>query len=250
MKSPVTTRLIDIVFPGDTNHHGTLFGGVGLALMDKVAFIVASRHAPVNFVTASCERIDFKMPANLGEIIELNGRIVRVGRRSMAVEVELIAEELVSGKRRQCSCGIFNMVGIDESYFRDDRRLPPVMPVSPELDDELRMVEMVFPEQTSHYGSLYGGHAMAAMSKGAFVTATRHCRKPVVLASSRRVDFAGRIQQGEVMEVRSRLVATGTTSMTIRVGLWAENVQSGESRQCAEGEFVMVAKSATSGIGE
>lgn len=42
----VTTqvRLIDMVFPGDTNHHGTLFGGVALAHMDKVAFIAASRH--------------------------------------------------------------------------------------------------------------------------------------------------------------------------------------------------------------
>ena len=28
-------RLIDMVFPGDTNHHGTLFGGVALAHMDK-----------------------------------------------------------------------------------------------------------------------------------------------------------------------------------------------------------------------
>ena len=32
-------QLIDIVFPGDTNHHGTLFGGVALAHMDKVAFL-------------------------------------------------------------------------------------------------------------------------------------------------------------------------------------------------------------------
>ena len=53
MSAPATTRLVDIVFPGDTNHHGTLFGGVGLSQMDKVAFITAARHAPVDFVTAS-----------------------------------------------------------------------------------------------------------------------------------------------------------------------------------------------------
>ncbi|MGO4386789.1 acyl-CoA thioesterase [Microvirga sp. 2YAF29] len=69
------TCLIDIVFPGDTNHHGTLFGGIGLAHMDKVAFIAASRHAHVDFVTASCERIDFEAPAHMGEIVELTGRI-------------------------------------------------------------------------------------------------------------------------------------------------------------------------------
>ena len=80
--SPGNTRLIDIVFPGDTNHHGTLFGGVGLAHMDKVAFIAAARHARVDFVTASCERIDFVAPARLGDIVELTGRVVRAGRRS------------------------------------------------------------------------------------------------------------------------------------------------------------------------
>ena len=44
-------RLIDMVFPGDTNHHGTLFGGVALAHMDKVAFLAASRHGRAPFVT-------------------------------------------------------------------------------------------------------------------------------------------------------------------------------------------------------
>ena len=32
-----STCLIDLVFPGDTNHHGTLFGGAGFALMDRIA---------------------------------------------------------------------------------------------------------------------------------------------------------------------------------------------------------------------
>lgn len=52
-------RLIDMVFPGDTNHHGTLFGGVALAHMDKVAFLAASRHGRAPFVTAASQRIDF-----------------------------------------------------------------------------------------------------------------------------------------------------------------------------------------------
>ena len=50
-------RLIDMIFPGDTNHHGTLFGGTALAHMDKVAFLAASRHGRATFVTAASERI-------------------------------------------------------------------------------------------------------------------------------------------------------------------------------------------------
>ncbi|MPT23751.1 MAG: hypothetical protein E2577_12570 [Starkeya sp.] len=65
---PAPTTLVDIVFPGAVNHHGTLFGGAGLAFMDRVAFVAATRHGRVPFVTASCERVDFRKPAHIGEI--------------------------------------------------------------------------------------------------------------------------------------------------------------------------------------
>ena len=57
------SRLIDLVFPGETNHHGTLFGGSALSYMDKLAYIIATRHGHCDFVTASCEKIDFAAPA-------------------------------------------------------------------------------------------------------------------------------------------------------------------------------------------
>ncbi|MEP9375976.1 acyl-CoA thioesterase [Aquabacter sp. CN5-332] len=239
---PRLTRLIDIVFPGDTNHHGTLFGGIGLAQMDKVAFIAAARHAPVDFVTASCERIDFDAPAHLGDIVELTGRVTRVGGRSLGVEVELIAEAPLSGARRRCGAGVFNMVAVGDGLERMGGRLPPLSPlVQPAVEEDLRMVEMVFPEKTSHYGSLYGGNALAAMGKAAFVAATRRCRKAVVMASSRRVDFEHQIQTGEVVELVPRITGTGRTSMTVEVELCAENLHSGERRTCGRGLFVMVA---------
>ncbi len=45
------TRLMEMVFPGQANHYGTLFGGQALALMDKAAFMVASRYARLPVVT-------------------------------------------------------------------------------------------------------------------------------------------------------------------------------------------------------
>jgi len=234
------TRLVDIVFPGDTNHHGTLFGGVGLAHMDKVAFIAASRHAYVDFVTASCERIDFIASARLGEIVELTGHVVKVGRRSLSVEVDLVAEVPISGERRQCARGLFNMVTSEEGAKACGGRLPALATTSM-ADSQMSMVEIVFPEQTSHYGSLYGGNALAAMGKAAFVCATRHCRKAVVMASSHRVDFESQIQKGEMIEIMPRISKIGRTSMTVEVQLWAENLQSGVRRACGQGTFVMVA---------
>lgn len=104
-ETPAPATLIDIVFPGDTNHHGTLFGGAGLALMDRTAFIVATRHGRVPFVTASCDRVDFHAPAHIGHIVSCSGRPIRVGRRSMVVEVDMIAEDLTAGTRDLCARG-------------------------------------------------------------------------------------------------------------------------------------------------
>ncbi len=80
------TSLIDIVFPGDTNHHGTLFGGTGLALMDRVAFIAATCFGRTPFATASFERNDFRQPAHIGHIIEPTARLLKAGHHSLAVD--------------------------------------------------------------------------------------------------------------------------------------------------------------------
>ncbi len=179
----VGVRLIDMIFPGDTNHHGTLFGGVALAHMDKVAFLTASRHGRAPFVTASCERIDFVAPALKGELIEATGRIVRVGSRSCDVEVDLVAEALLSGERRLCTRGLFTLVAVKRDATR--LTLPPVpTTVEEATDSALRMMDMVFPPQTNHYGTLFGGDALRMLGKGAFIAATRATRAVMVMAAS------------------------------------------------------------------
>lgn len=233
-------RLIDMVFPGDTNHHGTLFGGVALAHMDKVAFLAASRHGRAPFVTASSDRIDFAAPALQGELIEATGRVVRVGTSSLDVEVELAAEALITGLRRLCTRGRFTLVAVKGPDTR--LPLPPIVPASPEPDgDSLHMVDMVFPPRTNHYGTLFGGDALRMLGTAAFVAATRHARGVMVMAASDRVDFRSPVLQGEMVELIARVKMTGRASTRVGVELWAENLLTGERRHAASGEFVMVA---------
>ena len=58
---------------------------------------------------------------------------------------------------------------------------------------ETRIVEMVFPNQAR----LFGGDALRLMDMAAFVAASRHARKPVVTASSERIDFHVPVRQSE-----------------------------------------------------
>jgi acyl-CoA hydrolase len=233
-------RLIDMVFPGDTNHHGTLFGGVALAHMDKVAFLAATRHGRAPFVTAASEKIDFAAPARAGDMVEATGRVVRVGTSSLDVEVELIAEGPVSGERRLCTRGSFTLVAVKGP----ETRLPlPPLPatITERPGDVLRMAEMVFPPQTNHYGTLYGGDALKMMGKAAFIAASRHARAVMVMAASDRIDFASPIRAGEMVELAARVQMTGRSSLRIGVELWAEDLMTGERRQSATAVFTMVA---------
>lgn len=112
LKDTGETRLVDMVFPEQTNHYGTLFGGQALALMDKTAFIVASRYARRSVVTASSRQIDFHKPARQGQLVELVGRIEKVGTSSITVNVDLHAEDLHSAERHLCASGSFVLVAV------------------------------------------------------------------------------------------------------------------------------------------
>lgn len=107
------TVLVEMVFPGQTNHYGTLFGGQAMALMDKAAFIVASRYARRTVVTASSEKCDFHVPVRQGQLVELRASVVSTGRTSMVVEVDLVAEDLLTGDRQLGTRGKFVMVALD-----------------------------------------------------------------------------------------------------------------------------------------
>lgn len=111
---PTEARLLEIVFPDHTNHLGTLFGGQALAWMDKAAFIAASRYARRTVVTARSDQVDFKLPIRQGQLVETIARVVEVGRTSMQVQVELVAEDLLSGERQVCTRGRFVMIALDD----------------------------------------------------------------------------------------------------------------------------------------
>jgi len=123
---PIEVRMAEIVFPNHTNHMGTLFGGQALAWMDKAALLAAARYSRRTVVTARSDQVDFKLPIRIGQMVETVGRIVEVGRSSMKVEVELIAEDLHNGERKLCTRGHFVMIALD------DAGQPVAVPALPE----------------------------------------------------------------------------------------------------------------------
>lgn len=109
------TRIFKAVFPNTTNHYDTLFGGTAMQLMDEVAFITATRFSRQRMVTVSSDRIDFTKPIPAGTIVELIGRVSKLGKTSLKVQVEIYIEEMYSYSRQKAVKGEFTFVAIDEN---------------------------------------------------------------------------------------------------------------------------------------
>lgn len=110
---PTETRFIEMVFPEQANHYGTLFGGNALNLMGKAAFVAATRQARRSVVMATSDKIEFHEPIHVGQLIELVACVTRIGRSSMTVTVDMIREDPISGLRQCAVRGTFEMVAVN-----------------------------------------------------------------------------------------------------------------------------------------
>ena len=126
----------ELMMPQDANNLGHIFGGVVLSLMDKTAAIAAFRHSRASVVTASIDRVDFREPIHLGDLVIMKASVNFVGRTSMEVGVRVEAEELLTGRRRHTNSCYLTFVAVDRAG-----RPIEVPALIPETPDEKRRYE-------------------------------------------------------------------------------------------------------------
>ena len=109
--------------PGDINANGHIFGGWVLSQMDIAAGIVASRrsHGPV--ATVAIEAMQFIQPILLQDVISIYAQIERVGRTSMAIRIEVIANRNRGLEEVKVTGGLFTFVAFDADHR--PREVPP-----------------------------------------------------------------------------------------------------------------------------
>ncbi|RYY67145.1 MAG: acyl-CoA thioesterase, partial [Comamonadaceae bacterium] len=99
-------------FPGQANHRGMLHGGPAMEWMAKAGFVAATRQVRLPVVMASSEKLDFRAPAYVGDVVEVTASVVRVGRRSVQVQMDMWSESPATGERRHCTSGQFVYVTV------------------------------------------------------------------------------------------------------------------------------------------
>jgi len=127
------TTVAEVMMPHMANQVGNVHGGVILGMLDRVGAVSAIRHAQRICVTASVDRVDFREPIHLGELVTMYASVNYAHRTSIEVGVRVEAENLLTGVRRHTNTCYLTFVALDEAGHP-----VPVPPVVPETDDEKR----------------------------------------------------------------------------------------------------------------
>jgi acyl-CoA hydrolase len=114
-KTPRASRVetAQLVLPGLTNTHGTIFGGMLMQWIDIAGGIASARHAGSAVVTASMDRLHFIEPIRLGEVVILQAQVNYAGKTSMEVGVRVFGENQVTFERRQTTRAYLTFVAVD-----------------------------------------------------------------------------------------------------------------------------------------
>lgn len=108
----------------DINSNGHIFGGWVLSQMDIAGGIIASNVCQGACATVAIEAMEFIAPILVRDVISIYGEVVRRGRTSMAIKLEVVATRDRGASDVKVTEGLFTFVALDESHR--PRPLPPV----------------------------------------------------------------------------------------------------------------------------
>jgi acyl-CoA thioesterase YciA len=130
MPDPYTAIQI-VMMPRDTNPHGTIFGGVILSYIDMAGATAARREvalrggsADIKIVTVAVNRVEFKQPVMVGDVVRFETTVERFGRTSITMRINVVAERV--GREIRVTESEVVYVGVDDS-----RQPVPLLPVRP-----------------------------------------------------------------------------------------------------------------------
>lgn len=130
IKTPGDSEIImtEVVFPNDTNPMGIIQGGRIIQLMDIACAICAQTHSGKIAVTASIDKVSFKAPAKLGDILTIKAKITRAFNTSMEIYAEVWTKRLPELKPTLANKAYFTFVALGANA--KPTAVPPLKPTT------------------------------------------------------------------------------------------------------------------------
>ena len=106
-----------VMMPRDTNALGTIFGGVILSQIDLAAAIEAHKQHPARIVTVSMDKIEFKAPVFVGDLVSFFTETLKIGRTSITIGVRVWAQRRFGGGEHAfVTAAHVTMVAVDAAF--------------------------------------------------------------------------------------------------------------------------------------
>jgi uncharacterized protein (TIGR00369 family) len=124
-------NIAQLMQPEHANNLGNVHGGWIMKLADEAGALACMRHAQRRVVTVAVDSLVFREPIKIGDLVILNAEVTYAGRTSMEAEVQVIAENPISGERTHTNTAYLVYVALD-----DEGRPTLVPPLIAETEDE------------------------------------------------------------------------------------------------------------------
>ncbi len=111
-----------LMTPDMANFSGNVHGGTILKLLDQVAYACASRYSGSYVVTVSVDKVNFKEPIYVGELVTFLASVNHVGRTSMEIGIRVESQNIQKRTIRHTNTCYFTMVAVDEQ--RKPKQIP------------------------------------------------------------------------------------------------------------------------------
>ena len=128
-----TTEMTELVTPVMANLSGKMHGGELLKLLDKVALSCAMRYSSFYCVTLSVDKVVFRQPVYIGELLTFVANVNYTGRTSMEIGIKVVAENLKEKSVRHTNTCYFTMIAVD-----DDGKPTEIPPLNIQTEEQQR----------------------------------------------------------------------------------------------------------------
>jgi uncharacterized protein (TIGR00369 family) len=139
--------IAQLMQPEHANLLGNVHGGWIMKLVDEAGALTCMRHAQRKVVTVAIDSMVFRNPIRIGDLVILNAEVTYTGRTSMEAQVEVLAENPISGQRTHTNTAYLVYVALD-----DVGQSTPVPPLLAETEDEKRRMEQAIQRQKHRLG--------------------------------------------------------------------------------------------------
>jgi uncharacterized protein (TIGR00369 family) len=131
---PISASQISIaqlMQPEHANNLGNVHGGWIMKLVDEAGALACMRHAQRRVVTVAIDQMVFRQPIRIGDLVILNAEVSYTGRTSMEAEVQVTAEDPVTGEQTHTNTAYLVYVALDR-----EGQPAPVPPLFAETEEE------------------------------------------------------------------------------------------------------------------